>query len=143
MAIVVLSGALANKPLNGGEAWVRLSWLFGLKKLGFETWLLEEVRREACINAAGERVPFRDSANLAFFRQVTGDFGLAGSAALLCDGGEQTYGAVLKDLQDLAGAADLLRRPRRCSSASAARPTLTSTPASRSSGTPPATPARA
>ena len=26
MAAVIVSGALANKPFNGGEAWVRLSW---------------------------------------------------------------------------------------------------------------------
>ena len=25
MATVIVGGALANKPLNGGEAWVRLS----------------------------------------------------------------------------------------------------------------------
>jgi hypothetical protein len=40
---IVVAGALAAKPGNGGEAWVRLSWVLGLRKLGFDAWLLEEV----------------------------------------------------------------------------------------------------
>ena len=41
--IVVVAGALANKPLNGGEAWVRMSWVRGLQRLGCEVWFLEEI----------------------------------------------------------------------------------------------------
>jgi len=33
MATAIFSGALANKPLNGGNAWSRLSWLLGFKRL--------------------------------------------------------------------------------------------------------------
>ena len=29
MAVVVVSGALANKLHNGGAAWTRLSWRWG------------------------------------------------------------------------------------------------------------------
>ena len=31
VARAIVSGALANKPRNGGEAWVRLSWVLGLR----------------------------------------------------------------------------------------------------------------
>ena len=31
MATIVVSGALANKPANGGAAWTRLSWALGLQ----------------------------------------------------------------------------------------------------------------
>ena len=32
--MIVVAGALAAKPGNGGEAWVRLSWVLGLRRLG-------------------------------------------------------------------------------------------------------------
>ena len=54
METVVVAGALAAKPGNGGEAWVRLSWVLGLRKLGFDAWLLEEV--DAAAAGAGARV---------------------------------------------------------------------------------------
>jgi hypothetical protein len=38
---VAVAGALAGKPGNGGEAWVRLSYALGLRRLGFEVRLLE------------------------------------------------------------------------------------------------------
>ena len=36
MATVLVGGAVANKLHNGGEAWVRLSWIRGLQQLGFD-----------------------------------------------------------------------------------------------------------
>jgi hypothetical protein len=42
MTTVVVAGALANKPHNGGEAWVRLSYALGLRRLGCEVRLVEE-----------------------------------------------------------------------------------------------------
>jgi hypothetical protein len=43
MTIVVVSGALANKPHNGGNAWSRLSWVDGFTDLGFETYFVEQL----------------------------------------------------------------------------------------------------
>jgi hypothetical protein len=48
MTNVVVGGALANKPLNGGEAWVRLSYLRGLQRLGARVFFVEEIDRPAC-----------------------------------------------------------------------------------------------
>jgi len=96
MATVVVSGALANKPWNGGEAWVRLSWLLGFRKLGFDVHFVEEVRR-----------PF-DDASLSWFKHVTEQFGLSGEASLIDDNGERLHGLACADLLDLAGDADLL-----------------------------------
>ena len=53
MKIIIVAGALANKPHNGGEAWVRLSWLLGLKKLGFQVYFIEQIAPECCHDAAG------------------------------------------------------------------------------------------
>ena len=40
MSIVLVAGAIANKPFNGGEAWVRLSWARGLARMGHDVWLV-------------------------------------------------------------------------------------------------------
>src|SRR4051812_47451291 len=44
--IVIVSGALANKPHNGGEAWVRMSWATGLRQLGCHVYFIEQIRTE-------------------------------------------------------------------------------------------------
>jgi hypothetical protein len=40
---VVVAGALAAKPRNGGEAWVRLSYILGLRQLGAEVTFVEQL----------------------------------------------------------------------------------------------------
>jgi hypothetical protein len=108
MTVVVVAGALANKPYNGGEAWVRLSWLLGLRRLGIETWFLEQIESTACRDDAGELVAAERSANLAWFRLVTRRFGLADRAALLLSDGRVVAGADPDSLHDVAASAALL-----------------------------------
>lgn len=93
---VVVSGALANKPGNGGEAWNVLSWVRGLRLLGVDAWLVEELAGPASIAAT------------SWFTDVTGGFGLGDRAVLLT--GEGPLGAIdsLDDVRDVLGAADLL-----------------------------------
>jgi hypothetical protein len=105
---IVVSGALANRCLNGGGAWVRLNWLLGFQKLGFRVYFVEEIKHQTCVDAAGATAQFENCVNLAYFRQVTEQFGLAGSAALIYGNGEQTHGLGYGDLLDLASTADLL-----------------------------------
>lgn len=108
MTTIIVSGAIANKHLQGGEAWVRLSWTLGFKRLGFQVYFLEQIGRESCVDAAGQVAPFADSENLAYFKRVIEHFGLAGAAALVYEQGEQAYGASYAELLDIAAAADLL-----------------------------------
>ncbi len=108
MAIVVVSGALANKPLNGGEAWVRLSWVRGFQKLGFDTYLVEELATETCVDDRGQPAALERSANLVHFNCVVREFGLSDSSALVLDQGEEIHGLERDDLVELAEAADLL-----------------------------------
>lgn len=70
MALVVVAGALANRPWNGGGAWVRLSWVWGLRRLGHDTWFLEQ------IDGA-------DPGPVAFFKEVMADFGVGDRALLV------------------------------------------------------------
>lgn len=98
MTTVVVSGALANKPGNGGEAWVRMSWVEGLRRLGFDVWFIEQVSRDLL-----------ESASLkAFFRGVTRRFGLVGRCALLDESGRRIEGPSPEDLEEVAAEAALL-----------------------------------
>jgi hypothetical protein len=108
VALAIVAGALANKPLSGGEAWVRLSWVLGLRRLGFEVYFAEEIAGAGCRDAAGEPTGFRESVNRRYFEQVVADFGLAGRAGLLCDGGEDGAGLGLAELEAVAAEAELL-----------------------------------
>jgi len=51
VASVIVSGAIANKHLHGGEAWVRLSWALGFKRLGFQVYFVEQIGRETRVDA--------------------------------------------------------------------------------------------
>src|SRR2546428_7881354 len=108
MSTILVSGALANKHLNGGEAWVRLNWILGLKKLGFDVFFVEQISRKSCVDPAGIVTPFEKSVNLAYFKEVTEQFGLSGMSALLNERGEQVHGLSYGQLLELADRADLL-----------------------------------
>jgi len=100
MTVVVVAGALANKPGNGGEAWVRLSWLLGLRGLGVETWFVEQIDPETLRAGAGRDV--------AWFEQVVGRFGFAERAALLRSDGAVVCGPAREQVQEALARADLL-----------------------------------
>lgn len=106
MTTVIVGGAVANKPFNGGEAWVRLSWISGLRKLGFHACFVEQISPGNCVDAAGEPTTFEDSINLAHFERTVEQFDLP--ATLIYGSGEKTSGMAFAELLDLAEDADLL-----------------------------------
>lgn len=83
MMRVIVAGALANKAAHGGEAWVRLAWVLGLRELGCEVHFAEQG------GAAGR----------AYFEQVTTQYGI--DATLI--GSQDT-----RRLEEFARNADLL-----------------------------------
>ncbi len=95
MAIAVVAGAIANKPCNGGEAWVRLSWLLGLRRLGFDVHFIERLEGGAGVNRRN-------------FEEVVAGFGLEEDATLLGPGGEALYGRDEVGALALAAEAEVL-----------------------------------
>jgi hypothetical protein len=108
MTTVVVSSVIANKPLNGGNAWVVLNWVLGLKKLGFQVYFVEQISREGCVDATGAVTAFENCANLAYFKRIAERYGLIGSAALIYENGEQIHGLPYLELLDVAESADFL-----------------------------------
>jgi hypothetical protein len=108
MKTVVVSGALANKYLNAGEAWVRLSYVRGFQRLGFDTFFVEQIDDRSCFDSSGSVTDFDQSVNVAYFKEVTEAFGLSRKSALISASGEYSSGLSLQEVRDLADSADLL-----------------------------------
>lgn len=96
MPLAVLAGAIANKPGNGGEAWVRLSWLLGLRRLGWEVFFVE------CLGAGV------DDIGIDHLEAVMGEYGLGDSWALLDARGESLAGRPRSEVEALAADAEVL-----------------------------------
>jgi hypothetical protein len=107
--IVVVCGALANRPANGGGAWTRLSWAIGLKRLGCDVYFVEQIAPANCVDASGATCDVERSVNRTYFRTVTEAFGLGASSALILEGRQRSsIGLSWNELLQLADAADLL-----------------------------------
>jgi len=105
---VLVSGAIANKHLNGGEAWVRLNWVLGLRRLGCAVYFVEQIRSETCVDQTGAPATFEQSANLEYFQRIVRAFGMEGTASLLCDEGDRVHGLAYRDVLEIATKADVL-----------------------------------
>src|SRR5262245_13887846 len=98
MSTVLVAGALANKPFNGGGAWERLSWAAGLRRLGCDVYFVEQIASSA----------LDGSANLDWFRAVTRRFGFGDWSALIANREERSAGLPWRRLLEIAESADLL-----------------------------------
>jgi hypothetical protein len=108
VATILVSGAVANKPLSGGEAWVRMSWVRGLRRLGYDVCFVEQIDSSDCLDADGRTVPFEHSVNRQTFESVLGSLAPECPAALLCDGGRETVGLGFEEVVERAEGAELL-----------------------------------
>ena len=106
--LIVVSGAIANKPRNGGAAWTRLSWVLGLKRLGCDVYFVEQIASTDCADESGARCDVAGSMNRAYFVDTVERFGLADRSALVEVNGRATAGLAWQDLERIAEAADLL-----------------------------------
>jgi len=106
--IALVAGAIANKPGNGGEAWVRLSWILGLRRLGFDVYFVERLSAAACVDAATDLCAPADSENRRHFEQVIAAFGLGERAALVGEDGEWLAGIEPAAIAAAAAAAEVV-----------------------------------
>jgi hypothetical protein len=91
---VVVAGALANKPGSAGEAWVRMSWVRGLERLGLDVRFVEEAAEP-------------DEVEVEWFRSVVAEFGVRGRASLLTEDGA-VEGPGADELQAIAADSTLV-----------------------------------
>lgn len=108
MRVALVSGALANKPGYGGEAWVRTTWLTALARLGFATCFVEQIESAACVDELGGAVPFERSYNRRFFEEALAATAPGARACLILDEGATTAGLPYGEVADLAAEAEVL-----------------------------------
>jgi hypothetical protein len=107
MSVVIVSGALANKPGNAGGAWERMSWVTGLLRLGCDVYFVEQIDPAACVDINKTPSSFAHSVNLAWFRDVTEWFGISDRAGLIY-AGRECAGIPWTQLLEFAEFSDLL-----------------------------------
>lgn len=103
---IVVAGALANKPGYGGEAWVRLAWVLGLRRLGADVLFVEQLAGSG--TAVGLGRPPEADPRIRFFDDVCSTWGLAGSSALMTPNGGHLRGRSPHEVMDFATGAELL-----------------------------------
>ncbi|MGH9021971.1 MAG: glycosyltransferase [Acidimicrobiia bacterium] len=108
MTVAVVSGALANKPGNGGNAWTRMCWVVGLRRLGFDVYFVEELPRPDDRSSTCEREGPAGSEGAEWFRSVTSQFGLAGRTSLMFEDGGAIVGLRADELREVAEGAMLV-----------------------------------
>lgn len=92
---MVMSGMVAGDPDQGGATWAVLQYVLGLRKLGYDVVLAEQVEALTAHSAS-------------YFRDLVETFHLGGAAALLQAGTEQTIGLPYAQLVEACREADLL-----------------------------------
>ncbi|MCW3050015.1 MAG: hypothetical protein JWO74_4299 [Solirubrobacterales bacterium] len=100
-ATIAVAGGLAQRPRRGGHAWVFLTWLLGLRRLGWDVVFVDR------LEPAWIGEPVEGSAPARWLSEVMHHFGLAGDWALLHDG-TRTLGLTRQDLADRLDDAALL-----------------------------------
>jgi hypothetical protein len=105
---ILVSGAIANRHVNGGGAWVRLNWVLGLRRLGCAVYFVEQIRSDACVDETGTPAPFERSANLHYFQDIVRRFAMEETTSLVCDEGAKVYGVPYSDVLQIAAKTDVL-----------------------------------
>ena len=89
---VVIAGALAQKPGQGGHSWVPLQYALGFRRLGWDVLFLDRLESDASVDDTGAPCVIDASVNLRYFADLMTRFGLDGAHALICDGGARFIG---------------------------------------------------
>jgi hypothetical protein len=105
---ILLASSLAQKPRHGGHTWAILQYLLGLRRLGWDVLLLDQLEPAMCIDDAGRPCSLNHSVNLRYLVEVMQRFGLGDAFALIYNGGERWVGRSCQDVLERAGHSALL-----------------------------------
>jgi len=105
---VMVGGALAHHPVSGaGTTWLFLQYILGLRRLGIETYYVEHINAENCIDADWKPAPFAASENARYFRAVMEQFDFMEHASLFESDGDGHVGLGREAVERLAPDVDL------------------------------------
>src|SRR6476620_11682534 len=94
---IMVSGMVSAVPRQGGATWAVMQYVTGLRRLGHDVMLVEQIGAESA--AAG---------TVGYFKMVVEEFDLAERASLLTAGGSVLAGVPRSSVERFARRADLL-----------------------------------
>jgi hypothetical protein len=89
---LVVAGSLAQRPGQGGHAWVFLQYLLGFRRLGWDVLFLDRLAADMCRDAGGRACDAERSTGYAYLKSTMTGVGLGGAFAVACDGGKRYLG---------------------------------------------------
>ena len=89
---IVIAASLAQKPLQGGHAWVLLQYLLGFRKLGWDVLFLDALEPDMCFDQQLNPCSLEQSVNLKVFLRVMTTFDLQDAFSLFFNKGEKCIG---------------------------------------------------
>ena len=105
----MIAGSIASAgPGFGGNTWAFLQYVLGLRRLGFETYYIEQLAAEKCVDEDNRPTAFGASVNVSHFRALMDEYNLTDHAALLEEKGLGSLGLGRVEVEKLAPDIDLL-----------------------------------
>src|SRR3954462_4609656 len=95
---IVVAGSLAQRPGQGGHAWVFLEYLLGFRRLGFDVLFLDRLEPDMCRDAGGATCAPERSTGYQYLAAVMTRYGLGDAFAVACDGGLTYLGVKRTDV---------------------------------------------
>jgi hypothetical protein len=106
---IMIAGAIARHPLGGGgNTWAFLQYVLGFRRLGFDTYYIEHLAPEDCVDDEWRPTSFVASANARYFQTVIDRFDLGGHAGLFERDGGHHIGLSREAIEKLAPEVELL-----------------------------------
>lgn len=105
---VLVGASLSVPPFSAGTALDRAQYVLGLRALGHEAYLLEEVEEDWCFDRRGRRCDYAQSVNRASFEAVLERFDLRDRGCQLVRGTELSGGLAREALLRAIDGAELL-----------------------------------
>jgi hypothetical protein len=106
--IIAFAGSRAQRPGRGGQMWVFLQYLLGLRRLGYDVLYLDALESDSYVDEQGRACPLEESWAVSYMRQVMAVFELQNSYSLLCDGGKRHIGLSRSEVVDRVRGAECL-----------------------------------
>ena len=94
---IVVGSVVSRYPLVAGSVVNRVNFLVGLRRLGHEVFLVEEIDAGNCVGVDGAPIDYERSAERALFLELVDAFGLSGRACQIANGGRASAGATVGD----------------------------------------------
>ena len=105
---IIVAASLAQKPLQGGHAWVVLQYLLGFRRLGWQVLFIDNLADDMFRDAAGQACARADSVNVQEFVRTMQQFGLVDDYCLICNESEETIGLSRKEVLERASGSTML-----------------------------------